>query len=165
MHQVLLPRPASPAMRAGSRCASVSDLSGTDSTLAHDDQFLTMLADYRCGGGLVRAPEVFARFECCSGMDVGTLAGWIVNRRVICFEWQARMWLPLFQFNQPDMRPPAALRRVLEVLTPRLDAWALACWFGRPNPWLADQGPCDVLDQDPDAVLRAARGDDLPAGT
>ncbi|MBK9574658.1 MAG: hypothetical protein IPO43_19035 [Rhodoferax sp.] len=159
MQNVLMPRHAPATLAAGVHAVSGVSSSFPDAPVAvahSDDQFMAMLAAYRTGGGLARAPEVFALFKRCSGADVGTLAGWIVNRKVICFDWQSRMWLPLFQFNRLDMMPQAGLRRVLEALTQRFSPWALAQWFAQPNPWLADQSPCDALGQDPPAVLRAA---------
>lgn len=118
-----------------------------------------MLESFRSSGGLARGPEVFAMFERLNVADVGTLAGWIVNRKVICFEWQARMWLPLFQFDRADMSPQAGLRDVLQVLTPDYEPWQLAQWFARPNARLAGQSPCDAMAAQPMAVLRVARGD------
>ena len=91
-----------------------------------------------------------------TGLNVFTAKGGVKIGMMICFDWQSRMWLPLFQFNRLDMRPQAGLRGVLEALTQRLSPWALAQWFAQPNPWLADQSPCDALGQDPPAVLRAA---------
>lgn len=127
-------------------------------------QFVDMLESFRPSGGLARGPEVFALFARLSVADVGTLAGWIVNRKVICFEWQARMWLPLFQFNRADMSPQAGLRDVLQVLTPDFEPWQLAQWFARPNTGLSGQSPCDALAEQPVSVLRAARAD-LPGMT
>ena len=121
-----------------------------------DLQFITMLDAYRPSGGLGCGPEVFALFARRCGADVGTLAGWIVNRKVICFGWQSRMWLPLFQFQPQNMTPHAGLREVLEVLTLDHNPWELAQWFARPNPWLANQMPCDALGHDPAGVRSAA---------
>ncbi len=122
-------------------------------------QFVDMLESFRPSGGLARGPEVFALFARLSGADVGTLAGWIVNRRVICFEWQARVWLPLFQFNRSDMSPQAGLRDVLQVLTPDFEPWQVAQWFARPNSGLSGQSPCDALAEAPLTVLHAARAE------
>lgn len=121
-----------------------------------DQQFMAMLDAFRPSGGLACGPEVFALFARRCGADVGTLAGWILNRKVICFEWQSRMWLPLFQFQLQSMTPQAGLREVLEVLTFDHNPWELAQWFARPNRGLADQMPCDALGHDPAGVRNAA---------
>lgn len=121
-----------------------------------DQQFMAMLDAFRPSGGLACGPEVFALFARRRGADAGTLAGWIVNRKVICFEWQCRMWLPLFQFQLQNMTPEAGLREVLEVLRFDHSPWEMAQWFSRPHPWLADQMLCDALGHDPAGVRNAA---------
>lgn len=68
-----------------------------------DQKFVAMLDAYRCSGGLARAQEVVALFKHHRETDVVLLATWILSRKVICFEWQSKMWLPLFQFNRFDM--------------------------------------------------------------
>jgi hypothetical protein len=39
------------------------------------------------------------------------------------------------------------------------DGWDLATWFATPNPCLRDAAPLDVISQDAEAVLHAARRD------
>lgn len=124
-----------------------------------DHQFIAMLDSYRDSGGIARAQEVVALFKRRCGSDLATLASWIVNKKVICFEWQSRMWLPLFQFNRCDMTPQAGLGQVLAELTSVYDAWELASWFAQPNPWLGDRAPADMLGLDLPAVLNASRAD------
>lgn len=122
-----------------------------------DQQFIAMLDAYRGSGGLARAQEVVALFKRRGGSDLATLASWIVNKKVICFEWQSKMWLPLFQFNRLNMAPQPGLSQVLAQLIPDHDGWALAKWFAQPNAWLGDRTPAALLDLDPPAVLNASR--------
>lgn len=124
-----------------------------------DDQFIAMLGSYRCSGGLARAQEVLALFKRRCGSDLATLARWIVKGKVISFEWQSELWLPLFQFNRIDMTPQAGLGQVLAELTSVYDAWGLANWFSQPNPWLAERTPAETLLLDATSVLHAARSD------
>lgn len=124
-----------------------------------DCQFIALLEAYRCSGGLARAQEVFALVQRCQPGKIVMLASWIVNRKVICFDWQSKMWLPLFQFDSFDMTPLPGLDQVLAELTPGYDTWELAKWFVEPNPWLAGQTPADTLVSDLPAVLHAARAD------
>lgn len=128
-----------------------------------DHQFVVMLDSYRCSGGLARAQEVVALFKRRCGSDLATLASWIVEREVICFEWQSQTWLPWFQFNRADMVPQPELGQVFAELTSVYDSWDLANWFVQPNPWLADRTPVDTLVSDLSAVLHAARADRLIA--
>ena len=122
-----------------------------------DGQFVSMLNAYRGSGGLARDKELISSSRRRCGFDAGTLASWIAEREVIGFLWQSRTWLPLFQFNLPDMTLAPALGQVLAELTPVYDAWELANWFSQPNPWLADCVPAEALESDPFAVLQAAR--------
>lgn len=83
-----------------------------------DFQFIALLEGYRCSGGLARGQEVFALAQRCQPNQVQRLANWIVNAEVICFDWQAKMWLPLFQFDSCDMTPQPGLDQVLAALRP-----------------------------------------------
>lgn len=124
-----------------------------------DHQFVAMLNSYRGSGGLAREHEVLALFKRRCGPDLATLASWIGERKVICFEWQSQTWLPWFQFNRFDMAPQPELGQVFAELTAVYGPWELANWFAQPNPWLADRIPVDTLVSDLPAVLRAARAD------
>ena len=124
-----------------------------------DPQFIALLEGYRCSGGLARGQEVFALARRCQPGMVEPLAHWIVNAEVICFGWQSKMWLPLFQFNSFDMTPQPGLNQAMAALRPAYDTWELAQWFVQANPWLAGQAPADTLLADPAAVLHAARAD------
>ena len=124
-----------------------------------DDEFLAMLAAYRCHGGLARAEEFLALLHDDGGMGLSTLARWIARRSVISFEWQAQIWLPLFQFMRPEMRPCPAVVSVLAELAPVCEPWELAHWFARDNVWLDGRVPADALAITPAAVLAAARAD------
>jgi hypothetical protein len=126
-----------------------------------DHQFITLLNAYRRSGGLAQAQEVAAMFQSRPDCKVTTLANWIVYRKVICFEWQSKMWLPLFQFDSLDMSPKPGLKQVLEELAPNYDHWALANWFAQPNAWLMQRTPADTFDVDLSAVLDAAHADKL----
>lgn len=122
-----------------------------------------MLNSYRSTGGLARAEEVVDQFKCRFGPDVATLAGWIDERAVISFEWRSDIWLPWFQFSRFEMAPHAQLRPVIADLTAVHDPWEMCNWFARPNPWLADRLPVDMLVPDLAAVRHAARADRLIA--
>lgn len=124
-----------------------------------DHQFVALLNSYRDSGGLARAPEVVALLNRRGGTDLPTLASWIVEREVICLEWQSQAWLPWFQFNRLDMTPQPGLGLVLAELSPVFDTWELASWFAQPNAWLGDRTPVDMLGLDLQAVLNASRAD------
>lgn len=133
-----------------------------DSDGSHaDQQFLDMLKAYRPSGGLLRSPNAAARCKPRGGTDVPTLAGWIVRRQVVSFEWLSRIWLPVFQFQRSDMRRHSGLDEVLSELVEVYDNWQIASWFALPNPWLEDALPADRLATAAADVLAAARAERL----
>jgi hypothetical protein len=124
-----------------------------------DSQFIILLEAYGPGGGLARGQEVLARVQQCQGGQSVRLAHWIVHRKVICFDWQSRMWLPLFQFALDDMTPLPGLDQVLAELVWEHDPVQVAQWFVQATAWLNGETPADTLLSDPAAVLRATRAD------
>ena len=141
-------------------CSSAT--SGTtvhESSRTLDQQFVVMLDAFRDTGGLARTTEVLTLLRTRHRHAHAVLAQWIEQRRVICFEWQARDWIPLFQFNCHDMAPHRQLQPVLAELNTAFDAWEVGNWFATPNAWLAEQLPVAALRLDLPAVLHAARAD------
>ena len=124
-----------------------------------DFDFVMMLDAYRDGGCLVRADELLSLFKRNGGPDVAGLARWIVERKIICFDWQAQTWLPLFQFRRLEVMPDPRPDPVLVELNPSFDQWEVATWLARPNPSLSHRAPVQTLDLDYQAVLDAARAD------
>ena len=122
-----------------------------------DSQFIQMLNGYRDSGGLAKLQELATLNANGSLVDMPSLAGLIGHRELICFEWQALVWLPLFQFDLATMQPHQGLRRIVRELSCICDPWDLARWFVQPNPWLAERLPADALGCDCDAVFDAAR--------
>ncbi len=128
-----------------------------------DCMFMGMLDSYRCSGGLARAQEVFTIYRLQNGSDVATLARWIVKREVISFDWQSKVWLPLFQFNRVHMAPHAGLQPVLDILNTVFSPWEIALWFTQGNTWLEGCTPANSLESRAHAVLHAANADCLIA--
>jgi hypothetical protein len=65
---------------------------------------------------------------------------------------------PGFQFTAEGREHPAvgeALRWLRS--DPHTTDWQAALWFTTPTSWLGGRRPVDVLDDDPDAVVEAAR--------
>ncbi len=124
-----------------------------------DRQFLTMEWAFRRTGGLSTGDEVAQLLRRRLGQPISTLARWIVDREILVFNWQARMLVPMFQFEPSDMSlrhgPVAVVRELVDVL----DDWELALWFAQPNEWLNDTAPVDAITVDLASVLEAARAD------
>lgn len=161
MQNILMSRPvSSPGMSGVSYAPDAMTFPLPRAQEHHaDHQFVALLDSYRSSGGLARAQEVIALFKCRCGPDAATLASFIVERKVISFEWQSQTWIPLFQFNRFDMTPQPELGQVLAELGCVYDSWELASWFARPNPWISDRIPVDELVCDLPGVLLAARSD------
>lgn len=115
-----------------------------------------MLHAYRHTGGLAHAREVFMMFKIRHGSDSTRLARWIVKRNVMSFDWQSKIWVPLFQFNLTTMTLHPELHPIFAALNPVFEAWEMAYWFTQPNRWLADCTPVDTFSVDAKAVLGAA---------
>lgn len=128
-----------------------------------DRQFIALLDAYRGYGGLARMPELATRFRGPRAAGLARLTNSIICRQVICFEWHAQRWLPLFQFNRLEPTPRDELGQLFAELVCVYDAWALANWFVLPHPGLTGHTPVECLAADPPAVLRAAHADRLAA--
>ena len=124
-----------------------------------DQQFVDMLNAYRHSGGLARADELVALLQCRADGAVSAVARWIVDRSVICFDWQAQLWVPLFQFEGPEMTLGPHLGAVFQELRGVFDPWELARWFVLANRSLDGRSPVDVLRRRPGEVVAAARTD------
>lgn len=124
-----------------------------------NNRFVSLLNACRRSGGLARASEVAARFKRQGQYDLSPLAGWLVRREVISIEWQANLWLPLFQFQPTAMALRPGLSPVLAELVVVYNDWDVATWFTLPNPWLANAAPADALAAGAAQVLDAARAE------
>jgi len=122
-------------------------------------QHLQMVQAYRRTGGLLSTDEVVPLLRRRTAQPISVLARWIVARNVVSFVWQSQTLLPLFQFDLSDMSLRCGTAAVVGELSGAFDDWDLATWFARPNSWLRDAAPVDVIDTDQPAVLQAARAD------
>jgi len=124
-----------------------------------DRQFLEMEQAFRASGGIAGGDELASRLRRRSEQPISMLARWIVERRAVSFPWRSQTLLPLFQFDLSTMTlRPAVVETVCE-LKDVFDDWDLALWFARPNAWLSDSAPVNLIEVDTAAVLNAARAD------
>jgi hypothetical protein len=86
---------------------------------------------------------------------------WRRRGRIFAVEHQGQTLFPAFQFG-PDGRPRPVIAQVLEVLAEHLDPWQIALWFTSSQECLGGSRPVDRLDDDPSAVLSAARAETEP---
>ena len=129
-----------------------------------DHEFVFMLDAFRATGGLARADEIAAVLRGRQPDHQNVLARWIAAHEVVYLQWGGDYWLPLFQFRRGEMTPKPWVRRVLAQLGSVFDAWEVALWFARSNPWLEGAIPAGRLDIEPFRVEQAARADRFAAG-
>lgn len=126
-------------------------------TNCRNTQFVAMLDLYRASGGIVRAEDLVMTMRSKGGPDISTLARWIVERKVICFEWEQEMWLPQFQFCTVNPWLREDISSILREIQTDVDPWDLALWFVRFNGWLDGRTPLDSINKDCGSVLNAAK--------
>ncbi len=134
-----------------------SVLAGTPRGSPTDAGLLELQQAFRATGGLARGDDL-ARLldDQCNG-DADPLAQLIDSRQVFGFARQYSVWVPMFQFELHDLSVKPAPGQVLAALGNGIDDWTTACWFVRPNPWLARRRPLDLLHGELPEVLSAAR--------
>lgn len=90
--------------------------------------------------------------------NTSALAGrWRREGRLIAVEHHGTMYYPGFQFDI-DGKPKAPVAEVLKHLShPSMTLWQQALWFTSANGWLDGRRPVDVLDEEGEAVVDAAR--------
>jgi hypothetical protein len=131
----------------------------TDATFdedARDALFVEMLCAFRRSGGLARESEVHQlnRVWTAGCSHEASLSG-----PIVCFEWGQRLWLPWFQFDPVDMSLRPGPSKVISELSTTFDGWDLAVWFAKPNMWIGNARPIDLIDESLPCVLGAARAD------
>jgi hypothetical protein len=134
-----------------------------DYALPSNGEFVALLNAYRDLGGLARGQEVASMTVNRCGFSVRALASWILERRLLSFEWQCQIWIPLFQFDRATMVPLTGLAEVLAALSQSFAMWEQAHWFTQANNWLGARTPASVLPVNHEAVAYAARADMLIA--
>jgi hypothetical protein len=122
----------------------------------NDNDFVTMLNAYRGTGGLARAQEVASMMMVEGAPGMTAFAEWIIGRKLLSFEWQSQIWIPLFQFDRTDMSLHPGMRAVLQELSATMEPWEQAFWFCQPNLWLAERCPAELLRTDRVGVVNAA---------
>lgn len=115
-------------------------------------------------GGIARGDDLGRLLADCRRGDFVSLARLIARRDIFAFEWQGSLWVPMFQFDLHDLSIRLAPQRITAQLHAVRDGWTLATWFAQPSGWLQGRRPLDLLDSQPDLVVRAARVDSFVAG-
>ena len=121
--------------------------------------FAAMRKAFQPSGGLARAADLAHQLQLRRRGDPASLARMIDGGEACACEWERVLWLPMFQFDAHELALRQDARMAVEELGNELHGWALAAWFARPNAWLADHRPADMLHVSPRMVLEAACAD------
>jgi hypothetical protein len=107
-------------------------------------------------------------FGALTSAEVARLAGSrAANRAALANRWRREgrifavshgraQYYPAFQFDELG-QPQEVIGRVLEAFAGRGGDWEVALWFTTSSGWLGGRRPVDLLDEDPEAVVGAAR--------
>lgn len=90
--------------------------------------------------------------------NTSALAGrWRREGRLMTVEHHGTLYYPGFQFDSSG-KPKPVVAEVLRYLgSPDVTSWQQALWFTSANGWLGGRRPVDLLDNEGDAVVAAAR--------
>jgi len=107
--------------------------------------------------GALTAAEV-AELAGSEAKNSSALAGrWRREGRVLAVEHHGTVYYPGFQFDSSG-KPRPEIAGVLRYLSsPDVTSWQQVLWFTSANGWLGGRRPVDLLDDDGDAVVAAAK--------
>ena len=113
--------------------------------------------------GAVTSAEVADLAGSTADNRSATANRWRQERRIFGVRHQDVLYYPGFQFGG-DGRPLPVVHDVLDVLSGHgLTDWEVALWFTTTTTGsLGDRRPVDLLNDDPDAVVEAARREVAP---
>jgi len=112
--------------------------------------------------GAVTSAEIAEMAGSTADNRSATANRWRQEQRIFGVRHHDGVYYPGFQFGD-DGRPLPAVRDVLQALSSNgLTDWETALWFAAPTSSLGDRRPVDLLDEDPEAVVEAARREVAP---
>jgi hypothetical protein len=108
--------------------------------------------------GALRSHEVADLAESRASNRAALANRWRAEHRLIAVPVRDELLYPGFQFNA-EGKPKPAIGPTIEWLRsdPHTTDWQMALWFLTPTSWLGGRRPVDILDENPDAVIDAAR--------
>jgi len=90
------------------------------------------------------------------------LNNWKSNNQIFTIESEGIEYLPEYAFNlQEKYRPIKILIDIIAVFGNSKNGWGIAYWFASNNGYLGGRRPQDLLIAEPDAVLEAAKDEQL----
>lgn len=80
---------------------------------------------------------------------------WFAGRQIFYVNYQCRRYYPTYAFLEGNISKPV-LNPILETFTNR-SAWGIAGWFASPCGFLGNRRPQEVITENLDVVIRAAK--------
>jgi hypothetical protein len=118
-----------------------------------------MRSAFSATGGIVSSDALCTLLQRHTDQPISRLARWIVDGQIVTFEADSQRWMPMFQFDICDMSVLDGVQRSILELRDVFDEFEIAEWFAMSNTWLSGRTPSDVVKQEKDAVVQAARAD------
>lgn len=115
-----------------------------------------------------RRAELLQEFGALSGEQVAAERSRAANRHALAARWRKEGKLfgvpyrgqtlyPAFQFADDGALRPAIAEVLAALPRERMSNWELALWWTAANGWLGGRRPVELLDDDPQALVAAAR--------
>ena len=111
-----------------------------------------LLKDYE----LLNSAQVHERYGARARNKAALATRWRRQGKILAVDFGGQLLFPAFQFDAQG-KPLPVIERLLTILAPANNEWAIAIWLITPNGWLGGQRPVELLMSDPDAVCEAAR--------
>jgi hypothetical protein len=88
----------------------------------------------------------------------GDLERWKSEGRIFSVDHNGAEYFPVRALDAgANYRPRPAVKEILGIFGETASVWAIASWFAAANSSLDAPRPLDLLDEDPDQVVEAAR--------
>jgi len=116
-----------------------------------------LIDSYVLQGDLAAGAVASGWMRTCCRQTISVLARWILTRKAVRFMWRTQAFLPPFQFDKPRPTQNRTIEDCARQIGDLVDEEAFAGWFVNPSRWLDLRMPVDLLLNDPDAVVHAAR--------
>jgi hypothetical protein len=102
-----------------------------------DRRFFDVFTSLRPYGGMQSDDEL--RCLQAASRSGFSLKSALLERRAFVLTWRHRLWVPMFQLNQPSLDLSPEVEAVVSELSTVLDGFELAEWFVTPNQWMRDE--------------------------
>jgi hypothetical protein len=109
--------------------------------------------------GLLRSDDL-ARAIHSTAENVSLVASkWRRKGEIFAVNYGGKLGYFSFQFDPMTGRPKPVIAQIIEAFPPNTDGWRLALWLISANARLGNRRPVDTIDQEPEKVIEAAKGE------